>query len=306
MASMKTRVIPGTALHVSPVCLGTMTFGSPVGEAEAIRLVDGALDLGVNFIDTANIYEGYTRVIGSAGGAAERILGKALAGRWDAVVLATKVGMKIGDAPEDEFNSPAAIRKQLDASLKRLGTDRVDLYYLHRPDPNTPLMEMLSALEEAIRHGKIRHYAVSNYSTQQLAQLLTTADANGVPRPVACQPPLSLLKRDVLNDLVPLCAKEHIAVVPYNVLQGGLLTGKYQKGKPPPTSSRGAEKPDWLRAPDDATHERLDEIQRQANAEGVTMTQFSIRWVLAQPAVVSAIIGVKRIEQLQEAVAAVS
>src|ERR1043166_6705006 len=210
---MQKRQIPKTELWVSPICLGTMTFGTPVIETDAINLVQRALDQGVNFIDTANIYEGYTRVIGSAGGAAERILGKALAGRWGSVVLATKVGMKIGDAPEDEFSSPDAICNKLDLSLQRLGTDRVNLYYLHRPDPKTPPAEVLTALKQAIQCGKIRHYAVSNYSAHQLTQLLEVADANGLPRPVACQPPLSLLKRDVLDDLVPLCAKERIAVV---------------------------------------------------------------------------------------------
>ena len=146
---MQTRRIPKTDLAVSTLCLGTMTFGTPVGEDDAIRMVHWAIDHGVNFIDTANIYEGYTRYLGSPGGVAERFLGKALAGRRDRVVLATKVGMKVGSAPEDEYTSPAAIGKQLDASLRRLATDFVDIYYLHRPDPNTPLPEIVGALSQA-------------------------------------------------------------------------------------------------------------------------------------------------------------
>lgn len=212
-------------MNVSQLCLGTMTFGTPVAEADAIRIVHHALRRGINFIDTANMYEGYARVIGSVGGVAEMILRKALKGCRDEVVLATKVGMKVGTTPADEHTSPAAIRKQLDLSLQRLGTDRIDLYYLHRPDPVTPLLEIVTALAAAIQAGKILHYGVSNYSAAQLAELLAVADANGLPRPVAIQPPLSLLRSELTADLLPLCVKEKIMVVPYQVLQGGLLTG---------------------------------------------------------------------------------
>lgn len=282
-----------------------MTFGTPVSEADAVKLVHQALARGVNFIDTANAYEGYTRFIGSPGGIVESILGKALKGRREGVVLATKVGMKVGPDPEDEYTSPAAIRRQLDRSLQRLAVDRIDLYYLHRPDPVTPLADILGALAEAIRAGKILHYGVSNYSAAQLSELLALADRSGLPRPVAHQPPLGLLQPDLVNDLLPLCAKEKIAVVPYNVLQGGLLTGKYRRGQPLPPASRKAEKESWVWPLDDALFDRLEEIERRAKTAGATMTEHAIRWALEQPAVLSVIIGVKRIEQLDEAVAAV-
>ena len=301
---MKLRTIPRTELQVSPICLGTMTFGSPVGEAEGIKLVHQAIERGVNFIDTANMYEGYTRLIGSPGGAAENIIGKALRGRRAGVVIATKVGWKVGPAPEDEFTSPGAIRKQLDLSLQRLGIDCVDLYYLHRPDPVTPLIDTLRALAEAMQAGKIRHYAVSNYSAEQLTQLLAVADQNGLPRPVAHQPPLSLLKPERVADLLALCAREQIAVVPYQVLQSGLLTGKYRRGQPLPPDSRKAEKDAWVQALDAPLFDRLEAIEREAQQAGRTMTQFAIQWALRQPAVVSAIIGVKRIDQVDEAIAA--
>lgn len=302
---MKTRKIPNTSLKVSQICLGTMTFGTPVAEADAIRMVHWALDHGINFIDSANIYEGYARVLGSPGGVAESIIGKALKGRRDQAVLATKVGMRVGEAPEDEGTSPAALRKHLELSLDRLATDVIDLYYLHKPDPETPLVETLGALDQVIREGKVRYYGVSNYSARELSDLLTVADADGLPRPVICQPPLSLLRQDVLSDLLPLCEREHIAVTPYQILQSGLLTGKYRRGESLPEDSRKGEQSGWVWELTDALFDRLDEIEAQSRKAGLTMTQHAIRWVLAQPAVVAAIVGVKRTEQLEEAMAAV-
>lgn len=234
---MKNRQIPNTDLNVSSLCLGTMLFGTPVGEPDAIRLTHYAIDRGINFIDTANMYEGYIRYIGSAGGMSEKILGKALAGYRNKVVLASKVGMKVGEASEDEGTSPAAIRKQLEGSLKRLAVDTIDVYYLHKPDPEVPLEQILGTLAEVIKEGKIRHYGISNYSAGQLQELLETADANNLPRPVICQPPLSVLKQDALKDIIPLCENENIAVAPYQVLQGGLLTGKYRRGQEVPPDS---------------------------------------------------------------------
>ncbi|MCK5119954.1 MAG: aldo/keto reductase [Candidatus Latescibacteria bacterium] len=285
--------------------MGTMTFGTPVAEADAIRMVHWALDHGINFIDSANIYEGYARVLGSPGGVAESIIGKALKGRRDQAVLATKVGMRVGEAPEDEGTSPAALRKHLELSLDRLATDVIDLYYLHKPDPETPLVETLGALDQVIREGKVRYYGVSNYSARELSDLLTVADADGLPRPVLCQPPLSLLRQDVLSDLLPLCEREHIAVTPYQILQSGLLTGKYRRGESLPEDSRKGEQSGWVWELTDALFDRLDEIEAQSRKAGLTMTQHAIRWVLAQPAVVAAIVGVKRTEQLEEAMAAV-
>jgi aryl-alcohol dehydrogenase-like predicted oxidoreductase len=276
-----------------------MTFGTPVGEAEAIGLTHWAIDQGINFIDTANMYEGYARAAGSPGGVAEAILGKALVGRRDRVVLATKLGMKVGATPEDAGTSPAAIRKQLDRSLARLATDFIDIYYLHAPDMQTPLGDILGALKEAIDAGKMRHYGVSNYSALQLADLLAVADANGLPRPVVHQPPYSLLKRDIEQDLLPLCRKERIAVVPYQVLQGGLLTGKYQRGRPAPSGSRKAEQSGWVWELSDDLFNRLEPIESEARGQRQTLLEYALNWILLQHAVVSAIVGVKRIKQLE-------
>jgi len=303
---VKYRPIPGTRLEVSPICLGTMTFGSPVAEPEAIRLVHAALERGVNFIDTANIYEGYARVPGSSGGVAEEILAKALNGRRDKVVLATKLGMKVGQAPEDEGTSASAIRKHLDLSLKRLHTDHVDIYYLHRPDPGSPIAETLQALADEIHRGGICHYGVSNFSAAQLRELLEVADRHGLPRPVISQPPLSLLKQDALSGLLPLCGREHIASAPYQVLQGGLLTGKYRRAADIPPNSRKAEKDAWIGPLSDDLFDELEAIEKQAQEAGMPMAHYAIQWILNQPSVVSAVVGTKRINQLDEALAAVA
>jgi aryl-alcohol dehydrogenase-like predicted oxidoreductase len=303
---MEQRQIPNTNLRVSTLCLGTMTFGTPVGEADAVHLTHWAIDQGINFIDTANMYEGYTRVIGSPGGVAEAILGKALAGRRDRVVLATKVGMIVGTAPEDGGTSPAAIRKQLDRSLSRLATEFVDIYYLHTPDPKTPLADILGALNEAIDAGKTRHYGVSNYSAEQLADLLAIADANRLPRPVIHQPAYSLLEREIEQSLLPLCQKEQIAVAPYRVLQGGLLTGKYRRNQSPPEGSRKIEQSRWLCDFSDELFDRLEQLEAEAASQGRTLLEHALCWVLDRPTVVSAIVGLKRRDQLTTMISAVN
>ena len=279
-----------------------MTFGSPVGEEDAVRLVRYALDEhNINFIDTANMYEGYNRYAGSAGGVAEEIVGKAVRGARDRFVVATKVGMKVGTEPVDENTSPEAIRVQLRRSLKRMGTDYVDVYYLHRFDPDTEPQAIARAMGDELRAGTIRAWGVSNYTAPQLAALLEAARRENVPAPALCQPALSLLNRAALDDMLPLCEKENIGVVPYQVLQGGVLTGKYKRGAAAPEGSRLAEKPEWLKPFTDEVYNVLAECERAAEAAGVSMTQHALRWALAQPAVVSALIGVKRTEQIDEA-----
>ncbi|MCI8526585.1 MAG: aldo/keto reductase [Oscillospiraceae bacterium] len=299
------KKIPHADITLSPVTLGTMTYGSPVAFDDAVALTRYAAARGINHIDTANMYEGYGRYAGSAGGVAEEIVGEAIRTlRREDIVIATKLGMKVGSAPEDEGTGPAAIRKQLDVSLRRLGTDYVDLYYLHRPDPDHPLAEILGALAREIAAGKIRYYGVSNYSAEQLAALLRCADAEGLPRPVICQPPLSLLKPAAAQDLLPLCEREEIAVVPYQIYQGGLLTGKYRRGSALPAGSRAAEKPEWVMQLDNALFDRLEAFTAQAEARGLTLAQYALRWALEQPAVLSVLVGVKSEAQVDAALAA--
>ena len=302
---MDLRAIPHTDLRVSPLCLGTMTFGTPVAEADAIRLTHQALDLGVNFIDTANMYEGYKRFIGSPGGVAEKILGKALKGKRERVVLATKVGMKIGPADDDQGLSRAHILREIDRSLARLDTDYVDLYYMHKPDPSTPLAESILTFDGLLASGKIRHWGLSNFPAEQIAAILKLCDDNGWQRPVALQPAYSLLKRDIEADVLPLCQKEQIAVLPYQVLQGGMLTGKYQHGHEAPADSRQREKPEWTLPLNDETFARLDQIEAEARHRGRTLLQHALKSLLEQPSVVSLVMGVKRIEQLETLLKAV-
>ena len=299
---MERRTIPNTTLNVSTLCLGTMTFGTPVAEADAIQITHWALEHGVNFIDTANMYEGYTRRVGSAGGVSETILGKALRGRRDQAILATKVGMKIGPADEDEGLSRVHILREIDRSLGRLECDYVDLYYMHKPYPSIPLAESVLAFQDLIKAGKVRYWALSNFSMQQIMDVLHICDENGWQRPAAIQPPYSLLKRDIERDVLPLCQKEHISVIPYRVLQGGLLSGKYQRGVPVPPDSRQAEKPEWTMALTEEMFDQLIEIEADAVSKNRTLYQHALLAVLEIPAVVSLIIGVKRISQLEAAI----
>lgn len=303
---MEYNQIPNTALEVSPICLGTMTFGTPVGEKGAIKIVHWCLENGVNFIDTANIYEGYTRNIGSAGEVAERFLGVALKGKRTQAILATKVGMKVGDAPEDEGTSPEAIRIQLDKSLMRLNTEYVDIYYLHRPDPDVPMAESIGAMKEAIAAGKVRHYGISNFSAEQTKAMIKTADADNLPRPVIHQPPYSLLNPDIEKDLLPLCEKEKIGVAPYRVLQGGLLTGKYHRGVAPPKGSRREEKQEWITDYTDETFDKLENLDAEARSQGRSLMEHALKKTLTIPAVISLVIGVKRINQVEDLIRAVS
>lgn len=297
------RRLPGTDLEVSVLCLGTMTFGTPVGEAEAIRMCHAAMELGINFIDTANSYEGYSRVVGSAGGQAESLLGAALAGRRDRVVLATKVGMKIGPLDSDRGLGRAHIRREIERSLQRLGTDYVDLYYLHAPDPQTPPAETVEAMHGLVREGKIRHWGVSNFSAAQLRELLVTCDRGSWLRPVVVQPPYSLLERGIEADLLPLCGEAGLGVVPYQVLQGGLLTGKY--GDAVPVGSRLAEKPQWLRPLDEGMRARLTALEAEARARGRSLAGHALCELLARPAIASLIVGARESRQVAEMVALV-
>jgi aryl-alcohol dehydrogenase-like predicted oxidoreductase len=282
-----------------------MTFGTPVGEAEAVKLTHWAIDHGINFIDTANMYEGYTRYIGSPGGVTEQILGVALQDRRDQVVVATKVGMKIGPADDEQGLSRKHVLREIDRSLSRLQCEYVDLYYVHKPDPDTPLAESVQAFNDLINVGKVRYWAISNFSAEQISDVLSVCDENGWRRPVALQPHYSLLKRDIEKDVLPSCQREQIAVVPYRVLEGGLLTGKYRRGQAVPTDSRQVEKPDWTLELTGEMYGRLEQIEAEARAKGRTLMQHALMTLLEQPAVVSLIVGAKRIGQLEDLIAAV-
>lgn len=300
---MQLRTLGSSGLLVSPVCLGTMTFGTPVAEQEAIALTHAAIDLGINFIDTANGYEGYARYLGSAGGVAEEILGKALRDRRDRVILATKVAAPLGPGPQDRGLSAVHILREVERSLKRLQTDVIDLYIIHWPDRHVPIEVTLQAMDTAVRQGKIRHFGASNHSAAQLCEMLWLAERQHGPKVVSSQIPFSLLRREMQHDL-PFCQRHGIGVTPYQSLQGGLLTGKYRRGQPAPAGSRAAEKPDWVWKRDDALFDRIEGIEALAAEAGIPVAHYALAWTLAQPAMSSLVVGVKRLEQVQDAVAA--
>jgi len=297
---MNYRSIPRTNLNVSTICLGTMTFGNPVGPEDATRLVHWALDNGINFFDTADMYEGYDRKIGSAGGVGERILGEALRGRRDEAVVTTKVGSDVGGKGLGRDH----VLRQIDAGLERLQTDHVDIYEMHRPDPQTPLAESIAIMAELIEAGKVRYWGFSNFDAAQIDEMVQLCDAHGWPRPVVSQPPYSWLKRDVEARHLPTCRRHGIAVTPYQPLQGGLLTGKYRRGRRPPRDSRAAENPDWLKLSQEL-YDDLERFEGEAQAAALAPSQYAIRWLLDKTGVVSVVVGAKRTAQLEELIAAV-
>ena len=300
---MQLRELGTSGLLVSPICLGTMTYGKPVAESDAIRLTHEAIELGINFVDTANVYEGYDRFLGSAGGVAEEIVGKALADRRDQVVLATKVCAPVGTGPQDRGLSVTHILREVDRSLQRLQTDYIDVYIMHWPDRHVPLETTLSAFETLVRQGKVRYAGASNHNAAQLCEMLWLADKHGFPRIVSSQIPFSMLRREFHADL-RFCETHRIGVTPYQPLQGGLLTGKYRRGQQPPAGTRAADKPDWMWDLDDALYDKLERISELAEQAGIPTARFSLAWALAQPAISSLVVGVTRLEQIRDAVAA--
>jgi aryl-alcohol dehydrogenase-like predicted oxidoreductase len=199
--------------------------------------------------------------------------------------------------------SAVHILRELDRSLQRLQTDVIDLYIIHWPDKHVPLEVTLRAIDTAVRQGKIRYFGASNHSAWQLCEMLWLADRSLLPRVIGSQIPFSLLRREFQYDL-PFCQQHGIGVTPYQSLQSGLLTGKYRRGQPPPADSRAAEKPDWIWKQDDPLFDRLEAIEKLAIDAGIPFAQYSLAWTLAQPAMSSLIVGVKKLEQLQDAVAA--
>jgi aryl-alcohol dehydrogenase-like predicted oxidoreductase len=289
---MEYRTLPKTALKVSRLSFGTMTFGGQTDEAEAARMLDRALDAGINFIDTANAYNQ---------GRSEEILGRLLRGRRDKVILATKVFNKMGDAPDDRGLSRAALRKALDASLQRLQTDCVDLYYLHQPDWATPIEETLEAMEEQVRAGKVRYPAVSNYAAWQVCEILCLCEKRGYKPYRVSQPMYNLLARGIEEEYLAFCRRFGVAVVPYNPLAGGLLTGKHRRDAGPISGTRFDGNTMYLdRYWHDDYFAAVEDLKIVARDAGLSLLALAFRWLLSQPAVDSIILGASRLEQLEE------
>jgi aryl-alcohol dehydrogenase-like predicted oxidoreductase len=290
--NMEYRQLPHMDLKVSRISFGTMTFGSQTDEAAARRMIDTCLDLGVNFIDTANIYNK---------GASESILGRILEGRRHRVVLATKVRGKMGDGPDESGLSRPAIHKAIDASLKRLRTDYVDLYYLHQPDYDVPIEETLAAMDELVRAGKVRYPAISNYAAWQVCEILWISEKHGYKPPWISQPMYNLLARGIEEEYLPFCKRFGVAVVPYNPLAGGLLTGKHSRQQGPLRAGRFDGNPMYLdRYWHDDYFAAVDELSAVAKDAGKTLVELALQWLLGQPQVDSVILGASRQEQLEE------
>lgn len=290
---MQYRSLGRAGVKVSPLCLGTMMFGGPTDEATSIRIMHDAIDRGINFFDTANMY--------SLGGS-ERVVGKALQGRRDRVVLASKGRQKMGDGPNDLGASRLHLVRECEASLKRLGVDCIDLYYVHAPDAGTPIEETLRALDDLVRAGKVHYLACSNFRAWQLCEALWTSDKLNLNRFVCTQPLYNLVNRDIEVELLPLCKAHGVGVVTYSPLARGILTAKYAPGQEPPPGSRAARNDARMKQAEwrDASLDVARQLAEYCAGRGVTTTGFALAWCLANPNVTSIILGPRTIEQYED------
>ena len=288
---MQTRTLPHTDLIVSRACFGTMTFGSQTDEPTAARMFDLCIDHGINFFDTANMYNT---------GAAESIVGNILKGRRDRVILASKVRMKMGDAPDEEGLSRAAMRKALDLSLRRLRTDYLDLYYLHAPDWNTPVEETLETMDEFVRAGKVRYPASSNYAGWQVAQMIAIGEKCGYRPPYVSQPMYNLLARGIEQEYLAMCKAYGVSTVVYNPLAGGLLTGKQQRERPI-AGTRFDNNPLYLdRYWHPGYFDAVEELQAIAGRAGRSLIDVSLNWLLHHTAADCVILGASKMDHLEQ------
>ena len=291
------RPLGASGLKVPALWLGTMMFGDQTDEAEAARIVDAAREHGLFAIDTADNY---------AGGASERLVGRLIAAERERWVLATKVANPGSELPNDRGLSRRWITLALERSLKRLGTDWIDLYWLHRDDESTPPEETLSTLARLIETGRIRYYGVSNFRAWRVARLVETARRMGVPPPIACQPPYSAMTRGIEDELLPCCAHYGVGVVAYSPLARGVLSGKYRPGEAPPEGSRAARhdrrlmQTEW-RPESVALAQRF---KAHAEARGIAPGQMAVAWVLHNRLIDGVIAGPRTLAQWQDYVAA--
>jgi 1-deoxyxylulose-5-phosphate synthase len=301
---VKTKRLGRTGLTVSEICLGTMTFGNQCDEQTSFAIMDKAFDAGVFFFDTADAYP-----LGSTPemrGSTETIVGKWIKERKkrDAIVLGTKCRMPMGDGPNDGGLSRKHIMSAIDASLKRLGTDYVDLYQMHQPDHETPIEETLGALDDLVRAGKVRYIGCSNFAAHQIAKALWVSDKLGYARFESDQPRYNILYREIENEVVPLCLAEGVGLITYNPLAGGFLTGRYTTGQSVEQGTRFAlhqagqlyQQRYWS----DAHFGAVDQLRTFFAARNRRLAEVALAWVLAQPGVTSAILGASRVAQLDE------
>jgi aryl-alcohol dehydrogenase-like predicted oxidoreductase len=298
---MQMRVLGSTGVKVSPLCLGAMMFGSwgNPDHDESIRIIHRALDSGINFIDTADVY---------SAGESEEIVGKALAGgRRDHVVLATKAHAQMGPDPNEQGNSRRWLIRECENSLRRLGTDHIDLYQIHRPDPTTDIDETLGALTDLIRAGKISYAGSSTYPAAQIVEAQWVAQRRGRERFVCEQPPYSILVRGVEAEVLPVCQRYGMGVIPWSPLAGGWLTGRYRQGGELPTSRRAERLPhrfDLSLPGNQAKLAAAEKLARLADEAGLSLIQLALAFAASHPAVTAPIIGPRTMEHLESQLAA--
>lgn len=290
---MEYRNLGRAGVKVSRICLGTMMFGGQTNEADSTRIMHDALDRGINFFDTADMYNA---------GQSEVVIGRAIADRRQKVVLATKGRARMGDGPNDLGASRVHLMQALDASLKRLGTDYVDIYYVHTPDYSTPIDETLRALDDMVRSGRVHYIACSNFRAWRLCEALWTSDRLNLHAFSCVQPLYNLVNRDIEVELLPLCQEHGIGVVSYSPLARGILTGKYRPGESFPEGSRAARKdPRMLQAElRDASLDVAQRVGERAASKGCSTSHFALAWCLANSILTSIILGPRTIEQYED------
>jgi aryl-alcohol dehydrogenase-like predicted oxidoreductase len=293
---MNYRTLGTTGTKVSPLCLGAMMFGDwgNKDHDDGIRIIHRALDAGINFIDTADVY---------SRGESEEIVGKALAGgKRDNVVLATKVHGTMGDDPNEFGNSRRWIIREVENSLRRLGTDWIDLYQIHRPEADTDIDETLGALTDLVRAGKVRYIGSSTFPASQIVEAQWVAQRRGRERFVCEQPPYSMLVREIEKDVLPTAQRYGMGVIPWSPLAGGWLSGGYRKGQEPPTSTRADRIPnryDLSRPENKRKLDAADALGKLADETGITLIELALAFVIRHPAVTAAIIGPRTMEHLE-------
>ena len=286
---MEYTCIKGTGLRVSRFCLGTMTFGEQTDEAEAVRIIDHALDQGVNFFDTA---DGYT------GGVSEQILGKALEGRRDDAVIATKVSVPTGKLPNQSGQGRKHILQNLERSLRSLRTDYIDLYYLHHPDPATPAEDVIETMTTLVRSGKIRYYGLSNYSTWQCCSFIHKAREMHAIAPVVTESVYNLITRGIEDEMVPFLSEYRMGLTVFNPIAAGLLTGKHVHERPEENTRFALNYGYEVRYFNEKNRQAVEELSAIAAGEGMSLLEFSLQWLLNRPAVDSAIVGASKYDHI--------
>jgi aryl-alcohol dehydrogenase-like predicted oxidoreductase len=294
---MEYRSLGRTGTKVSVLCLGCMMFGGRTEPENSYAIIDRALEAGINFLDTANVY---------SRGRSEEVTGEALKrnGKRHQIVLATKVHGRMGDDdPNSSGNGRRHIIEQCEASLKRLQTDYIDLYQIHRPQSDIPIDETLRALDDLIRAGKVRYIGSSTFAAWQVVESLWSAKELGLNRFVCEQPPYNLLDRRIERGLLPMARTYGIGIIPWSPLGGGLLTGKYRRDTPDPEEGRYSDVDDrpWMqRRKTDAVYDVVEALEPLANDKGCSLAQYALAWCAGQPGVTSPIIGPRTMEQLED------